>query len=258
MRLGSSTWGFYYRRDPEFWPTLPEAVRAILASDDSLGVEIWGSKGLDQPAVAGDEMVDLIEICHDAEFTTVHIQGQYWSWNPATLRREIDFAHNLGAQTLVLHPVCFGLVTEDDRPDWPEIVRILDYAAKFGVQLAMENIKDSIWTLDRILDKIGDDPAETNLAICIDIGHANLSTDAGRHPVTNYLERYAGQLSHLHLHDNHGESDDHLIPGEGNVDWPSVFEVLESIDFSGTAVLESHQEGITPQEGLRRGIEFFR
>ena len=258
MQLGNSIMGFYYQQDPRSWPTLPAAVRAVLAVDDSLGVEVWGAKALDQPPVEGDELVDLIETCRDAEFTTVHIQEQYWSWNPATLRREIDFAHHLGAKTIVLHPGCFGLVVEDDRPDWPEIVRILDYAAKFGVQLAMENLKDSIWALDRILDEIGDDPEETNLGICIDIGHANLSEDAGRHPVTNYLERYAGQLIHLHLHDNQGTSDDHLLPGEGTVDWPYVLEVLERLKYSGTAVFETRQHGLSPIENVNRALTYYR
>ncbi|MCK5585855.1 sugar phosphate isomerase/epimerase, partial [Candidatus Bipolaricaulota bacterium] len=86
----------------------------------------------------------------------------------------------------------------------------------------------------------------------------NQSNDAGREPVCNYLERYAGQLIHLHLHDNHGELDEHLLPGEGNVDWPRVLGVLEDIGFSGTAVLEAYQEGVPPRDGLRRGIDFFR
>ena len=258
MRLGASIWGFYYCQDPESWPSLAGAVQAILAFDGSLGVEVWGSKALDHPPVVGKELADLVLACQDAAFITVHVQGRHWSWNPTNLRREIDFAHQLGADTLVLHPVCFGLVEEVDRPDWPEIVRIAEYAAKFGVQLAVENMRNSIWTLDRILDEIGDDPKKTNLGICIDIGHANQSNDAGRESVCNYLERYAGQLSHLHLHDNHGERDDHLLPGEGTVDWSRVLGVLDEIDFSGKAMLEAHQEGIPPQEGLRRGIEFFR
>jgi len=258
VRLGASSWGFYHEQDPKNWPALPETVQGILALDDSLGVEIWGSKARDLPSVEGDELVGLIEACRDTEFTTVHIQGQHWSWNPANLRCEIDFSHHLGAETLVLHPVCFGLVEEGDRPDWPEIVRILEYAAKFGVRLAMENMKNSVWVLDRILDEIGDDPEETNLGICIDIGHANQSNDAGRHPVTNYLERYAGQLIHLHLNDNHGESDEHLLPGEGNVDWPRALEVLESIGFSGTGVLEAYQPGVAPKLCLERGIKFLR
>jgi len=228
----------------------------VLRIDDALGAEVWGSQALDQPMVAGQDLADLVDACQDASFVTVHVQGQHWLWNPASLRHEIDFSHQLGAETLILHPVCFGLVEEDDRPDWPEIVRIAEYAAKFGVQLAVENMKDSIWALDRILDEVGDDPEETNLGVCIDIGHANQSSDAGRESVCNYLERYAGQLVHLHLHDNRGEHDDHLIPGEGNVDWPRAFNVLNRIGFTGTAVLEAYQQGVSPMEGLRRGIEF--
>ncbi len=257
MQLGVSTWGFYYQQDPESWPTLAGAVDNILTLDETLGIEVWDSRALDHPPVFGKELADLVYACKEAAFVTVHIQRQHWSWNPGTLRREIDFAHQLSAKALVLHPVCFGLVEDDDRPDWPEIVRIAEYAAKFGVQLGMENTKDSIWMLDRILDEVGDDPETTNLGICIDIGHANQSNDAGREPVCNYLERYAGQLIHLHLHDNHGELDEHLVPGEGNVDWPRVLGVLEDIGFSGTAVLEMRQSGISPRECLERGIKFF-
>lgn len=258
MQLGVSIWGFYYQQDPESWPTLAEAVDEILTLDETLGVEVWGSRASDHPPVFGKELADLVYACKEAAFVTVHIQGQHWSWNPGTLRREIDFAHQLSATTLVLHPVCFGLVEDDDRPDWPEIVRIAEYAAKFGVQLAMENTKDSIWMLDRILDEVGDDPETTNLGICIDIGHANQSEDAGRHPVTNYLERYAGQLSHLHLHDNQGQDDEHCPPGSGTVDWPGVLAVLENIGFSGTAVLEMHKQDTPPRKSLGCSLEFLK
>lgn len=258
MRLGASIWGFFYQQDPATWPTLAEAVEEILAMDDALGVEVWGSRALDHPMVVGEELGALVDACQEAAFTTVHIQGQHWSWSSANLRSEIDFAHQLGARTLILHPACFGLVEEDDRPDWPEILRIADYAAKFGVKLAMENMKDSIWTLDRILDEVGDDPETSNLGICIDLGHANQSVDAGRHPVTNYLERYAGQLCHLHLHDNHGKDDDHIAPGLGTIDWPQVLSVLNDIQFTGTAVLETHEINTPPKNFLKRGLSFLK
>lgn len=256
MRLGASIWGFYRDQDSAAWPTLAGAVDDILSIDEALGVEVWGSRALDDPMVEGQELGKLVDACQATAFTTVHIQGKHWSWNAANLRREIDFAHQLGAMTLVLHPACFGLVEEDDRPDWPEVLRIADYAAKFGVRLAMENMKDSMWLLDRILDEVGDDPETSNLGICIDTGHANQSVDAGRHPVTNYLERYAGQLCHLHLHDNHGKNDEHLLPGKGTVDWPSVRSVLKAIEFTGTAVLETHELDTSPREYLERSFAF--
>ncbi|MBE0636405.1 sugar phosphate isomerase/epimerase [Candidatus Bipolaricaulota bacterium] len=258
MRFGASIWGFFYQRGPESWPTLAEAVDEIASLDKTLGVEVWGSRALDQPMVEGQELADLVDACQDAAFVTVHIQGQHWSWNPVTLRREVDFAHLLGAETLVLHPVCLGLQVPEDRPDWPEIVRIADYAAKFGVRLAVENIFDSVWCLDRILEELGDDPEDTNLGICIDVGHAAVSKDAGRESVCNYLDRYASQLLHLHLHDNSGMRDDHLIPGQGTIDWPRVMAKIRELPFTGTAVLEVHDPSATPKESLKRGLSFVK
>ncbi len=256
MRFGASVWGFYDPQDPRTWPSLAEAVDEIVTLDDTLGVEVWGSRALDHPPVYGRELADLVSASGEAAFVTAHIQGQHWSWNPQNLRSEIDLAHQLGAETLVLHPVCFGLVEDDDRPDWPAIVRIAGYAAKFGVRLAMENMVDSIWALDRILDELGDDPEETNLGICIDVGHAHMSHDAGREPVPNYLERYAGQLIHVHLDDNHGESDEHLIPGDGTIDWPRTLATLDHIGFEGTAVLEVQPPSeMTVIDGIRAGLE---
>ena len=250
--------GFYYQQDPRSWPTLPEAVRAVLAVDASLGVEVGDAKALNGTPVGGNELSALIDVCADAAYTTVHARMGFWNWNPIHLRQEIDFAHQLGAQTLVLHSACFGLVRDDDRPDWPEIIRIAQYAAARNVRLAMENLKDCIWVLDRILDEVGDDPEETNLGICIDIGHANLSEDAGRHPVTNYLERYAGQLIHLHLHDNYGKNDDHSLPGVGTVDWQNVLDVLKRLAYSGPAVLETRQLGISQIENVKQALTYYR
>jgi len=110
--------------------------------------------------------------------------------------------------------------------------------------------------LDRVLDEIGHDPARTNLGICIDVGHAHLAKDAGRQPIRNYLERYRGQLIHLHLHDNMQDEDDHRLPGEGSIDWPDLLRALGVIGYEGPAVLELHSPG-DPLTALKKGCEFF-
>jgi sugar phosphate isomerase/epimerase len=258
MRLGASLWGFYVNRGPDAWPWMPDAVDEVLSVDEGLGVEVWASKAFEGPAISGEELVELADACQDAAYSTVHTRGEYWSWDPGHLRHEIDFAHRLRAETLVLHPVCLGLETPDDRPDWPEIVRIADYAVKFGVRLAVENIFDSIWCLDRILEEIGDDPAETNVGICIDVGHAAMSKDAGREPVRNYLERYAGQLVQLHLHDNHGQADEHLIPGLGTIDWARVLSTITAIGYEGTAVFEVQHPDLPLHDVVERSLEFLQ
>ncbi|MCP1661817.1 MAG: sugar phosphate isomerase/epimerase [Methanocalculus sp. MSAO_Arc1] len=65
----------------------------------------------------------------------------------------------------------------------------------------------------------------------IDIGHANTTGT-----VDEFL-RHLGSADHLHLHDNHGSSDEHLALRRGTVDWNRVSKaVLES--YSGIVVVE--------------------
>jgi len=258
MQLGASIWGFYHQLSPDAWGSLADAVDAILTVDPSLGVEIWGSRSLDDPTVEGSALGELIDACSGAAYTTLHVQGRHMAWTPRGLRREIALAHQLGAETLILHPVCLGLSMPDDRPDWPEIARITEDAAKFGVRLAVENLPDTMAFLDRILEELGEDPETSNVGICIDLGHAALSRDAGREPIRNYLERYAGQLVHLHLHDNGGTSDDHWIPGLGLIDWPQAVEAIHDVAYAGTAILEVYDPGLDAAHAVSEGLNLIR
>ena len=258
LKLGASVWGYYYGCPKNQWPTLGDAVRSVLRVDSSLGVELWASKALDEPVPGSEEIDDLIEACSDAAFVTLHARGEYWAWNALNLRDEIDFAARINAHTLVIHPECLRLHDPEARPDYPEIVRVLAYAKQRGVLVALENIFDTMWSLDRALEEIGDDPDETNLGICLDVGHAHISSDAGRHPVVNYIERYAAQLRHLHLHDNLGANDDHLVPGLGTIEWESLIDVLERVGFHGTAVFEVQRPRTEPEQAVRQSLSYVR
>ena len=258
LRVGASIWGFFYGQTRASWPSLDGAVRSILSIDDALGVEVWASRALDAPGADGRDLDALIEACRGAAFVTVHVRGIFWYWDPAKLRQEIDFAQSVGGWTLVLHPVCLGLKRLDDWMDVSQIRRIADYAAARGVRLAVENVRDSISTLDRILEEVGDDPEKTNVGICIDVGHAHLSQDAGDDAVCRYFERYGDATIHLHLHDNVGERDDHLALGEGTIGWRRVARTLAETQYAGTAILEIHGSEASPREAIERSLEMLR
>ena len=259
FRVGASIWGFFHRRPPEDWPTLAEAVEAISAMDNALGVEVWASRALEEPATAGDPLARLVEACGKTGFVSVHVRGMFWSWDPEKLRREIDFVQAVGGRTLVLHPVCLGLKRPGDRIDIDEVRRIADHAREGGVRLALENVRDSVWMLDHVLDALGADPKISNLGVCIDVGHAHLSKDAvGPDAVSAYLWRYRDALIHLHLHDNHGQRDEHLAFGDGTISWPQTLGTLREIGFAGTAILEIHGSENRPDEAIRRSIATLR
>ena len=50
----------------------------------------------------------------------------------------------------------------------------------------------------------------------------------------------AGYLAHLHLHDNCGNTDQHLALGRGNVPFHELFQWLAQKSLTPTLTLENH------------------
>jgi len=46
----------------------------------------------------------------------------------------------------------------------------------------------------------------------------------------------------VHVHDNHGVKDEHLWPGEGNIDWPAAIGALKKLSSPPATVLEVSQK----------------
>lgn len=241
LSLAGSTWGFFFNREPEEWVTIPEAIGELTAL--GFGVEVWTNRGWEEPWVSPELAQEIKEACAGASHVSVHTRPENWKWNPHGLSDEVEFCSVIGAHALILHPSSLGLEGASPHPDFPGIMRLAAQARELGVQLVLENTPNTMWALDLALDEIGDDPEKTNLGICIDVGHAYISQDAGREPIRNYIERYRGQLVHLHLHDNFGDSDDHLPLREGSIDWQNLADTLIAIGYRGPAVLELQRQG---------------
>ena len=76
------------------------------------------------------------------------------------------------------------------------------------------------------------------IGVTIDIGHANT---VGL--VKEFLP-HLGKASHMHIHDNCGQHDEHLAIGEGTIDWTAVGSAIVS-RYKGILVVEgrSLEEG---------------
>lgn len=74
------------------------------------------------------------------------------------------------------------------------------------------------------------------IGLTIDFGHANT---IGK---VEAFQKYLSHASHIHIHDNHGKSDEHLPIGAGTINWKRI-----------SADLCSHYSGIVVVEG--RSIE---
>ena len=54
----------------------------------------------------------------------------------------------------------------------------------------------------------------------------------------DYLQNYQDKLICLHLHDNDGTDDQHLLPYDGTVNWNLVVDILKDCNYNGPITLE--------------------
>jgi len=74
-----------------------------------------------------------------------------------------------------------------------------------------------------------------NIGICFDIGHANTIED----PVSFYDKiKKTNKIWNIHISDNKGDKDDHLLLGKGNIDFKKFFKELKIDKYKGYLSLE--------------------
>ena len=108
------------------------------------------------------------------------------------------------------------------------------FAQPLGVRLLAENILNEPATPEHLMEilRLGH---LNRIGICLDLGHAHIAGSIAE-AVTTLGDRIAS----LHVHDNHAVRDEHLWPGDGNIDWPATAEALKALPAEPAAVLEIH------------------
>jgi sugar phosphate isomerase/epimerase len=74
---------------------------------------------------------------------------------------------------------------------------------------------------------------DPDVKVCLDTGHLAL----GRH-WDQFVDIAGKRLTHVHANDNHGHRDDHLPPGDGQIDWAAIAASLHAASFNGWIMLE--------------------
>ena len=107
-------------------------------------------------------------------------------------------------------------------------------AADLGVRLAIENVPSG-WRADvrSLMALIEDAGASPAVGVCLDTGHRHLGGD---NPAA--IRTLGSKLITLHIHDNHGQRDEHIMPLDGTINWPPVVAALRAIDYPGVFMYE--------------------
>jgi sugar phosphate isomerase/epimerase len=108
------------------------------------------------------------------------------------------------------------------------------FANPLGVKLLVENLQGEVTRPVNILEILNTGHF-TDIDVCLDVGHAHLGDG-----LTSTLAELKPRIRSSHLHDNHGQRDEHLWPGEGDLAWDEVYEGLKSSPQTPAGVLEIH------------------
>jgi sugar phosphate isomerase/epimerase len=178
-------------------------------------------------------------------------------WSADALEREggLEMARNraafcarLGARVLVVHPPGAAAAGTPGRFD-DALDALVGAVRGEGAGVAMENagFAAEAGLLERWLGMF---PAD-RLGLCFDSGHAHI---AGQE---DFPERFAGRIECVHLHDNDGANDLHLLPFDGGIDWEAAMGRIAGSGYRGPLVLEVQTTGgdgdVFLREALARG-----
>ena len=242
--------------DLRCWPLMLDSLAAG-------GVEnlVFGNGIFSAIADAPDKHLQVAKLMADAGMKFVDGHAQFAPGStlvaPDEFRPMVVANHKLQLETMATFGVkscCFhigksnsypGLTVEKAADNVRKTLELtLKEAEKLNIVICLENIFHPLNTTSFLLELMRDF-ASPCLGVCFDCGHANIMEKHMPQSVMysswaacgknadeiewdeNSLEKLIPHIIMCHLHDNNGVTDQHLLPGEGTVDFDAVFAGLE-------------------------------
>lgn len=163
--------------------------------------------------------------------------------------RAMKYASVLGVKNIVVHPLQHLTYR---NPGVPEQLfelnmeyygRLQKYCEEYGIVIAVENMFQRT-SNHRIIRSVCATPEEFCRYMnhldnryfigCLDIGHAMLTDE----PV-EFIRKAGHCIGALHVHDNTGFNDDHMMPYCGILDWESITDALRDAKYTGDFTFET-------------------
>ncbi len=131
--------------------------------------------------------------------------------------------------------------------------RVLQHAERRGVVLGFEPEPGmfiaSMSHFQRLLEWI-DSPL---LQLTLDVGHLYCQ---GELPLADYIRRWRARIVNVHIEDMRAGVHEHLMFGDGEIDFPPVIRALAEIGYRGGLHVELSRHSHEAPDAARRSFEF--
>jgi sugar phosphate isomerase/epimerase len=174
------------------------------------------------------------------------------------LRRAVDLASDLNADA-----VSFWSGRALDAPGDDVLMnrlvegcrRLCHYAAQRNVRLAFEPEPGMfIDTMPRF-GELHMRVAHPSFGLTLDIGHLHCQ---GELPIADHVRRWKDWLWNVHLEDMRRGVHEHLMFGDGEIDFREVLAALREIDYAGGVHVELSRHSHDAVEAARRSLAYLR
>ena len=100
---------------------------------------------------------------------------------------------------------------------------ILDFNERFGFEIRLENtLPGELGCFLEDLCEIKEKLKSPKIKFCLDTGHYNIGKKQD-----DVLREMSEHITEIHLHDNWGDEDLHLSPGEGEIDFNNLLSIVK-------------------------------
>ena len=171
------------------------------------------------------------------------------------VKRALETAEEMPLRYLILH---LGEREDQWSPRTLEhamtaIEHLQAFARPLGVKLLLENIQNEV-TQSANLTEIIRIGHFKDVGVCIDVGHAHIGGG-----IATAVADLKPLIRSSHIHDNNGQKDEHLWPGEGTISWADTMQDLRGAPELSAAVLEiTYQPEDLPEHIASRAAETFK
>lgn len=139
------------------------------------------------------------------------------------LEETIRLSSELEAKAVTVHlghcsPVSRRYQTEHIEIHRESLRVLAKISAEYGVPVGVENMPKFPILDAQTPERLALLVDGIDIGITFDIGHLNTTT----RDFEGFLKLFGDRIVAVHIHDNQGNPDEHLTPGEGNVPWEGV------------------------------------
>ncbi len=185
---------------------------------------------------------EYVEAASRSQDRVYSVHAPYNTGNYRAASKLVEIMPRIGARLVVVHP--------EAKTSEAVLEQLLSLAQHSNVVIALENLANNQWSLDRVTDIVRTARSQgfENIGLCLDTGHAFIEgADLYKAIIEN-----SDILVAIHIHDNNGVRDEHLPPGKGKIPWHSVRNALRDAGLESIALIAEPQcRGKTCERALR-------